>query len=212
LVGSHFDRKVADRDIRDYRRNGPHKSTTKMVQALIAAGVSGATVLDVGAGIGAVSHELLARGAASATLLDASPAYEEAARSEAERRGHAERLEIRHGDAVELASQLPSADIVALDRVICCYPDMEKLVAATAQRAGRLYGAVYPRDSWWVRLMFAFENGVQRLQRSDFRAYMHSPGTIDAAVRRQGLRLRAFHRGPVWISAVYERGPATTAS
>lgn len=204
-IASHFDSRIAERDLERYRRSGPDKSTQRLVNAITSVGVSGATVLDVGAGIGVVAHELLASGAATATLVDASPAYGEVARSEAERRGYAKRVEFRLGDFVGLADDLPPADVVTLDRVICCYPDMERLVGASVRRTRRLYGAVYPRDSWWVRLMIAIENARRRIKGDDFRAFVHAPRSIDAAIRQHGFSPRTAHRGAVWITAVYER-------
>ncbi len=42
------------------------------------------------------------------------------------------------GDFVEVAGSIQPADIVTLDRVICCYPDVERLVGLSSQRATRL--------------------------------------------------------------------------
>ena len=77
--------------------------------------------------------------------MEASAAYLAAAREETARRGHTDRLKAHHGDFVALAPEIPSADIVTLDRVICCYRDMPALVAQSAARARKLYGVVYPR-------------------------------------------------------------------
>ena len=45
-----------------------------------------------------------------------------------------------------MSDEIEAADVVTLDRVICCYPDMEALVGRSAERALRLYGLVHPRD------------------------------------------------------------------
>ncbi len=211
-IASHFDHHMAERDLQRYRSNGADKSTKRLVDAITSAGVSDATVLDIGAGIGVVAHELLAGGARRVTLVDASPAYVDAARSEAERRGHADRVEFRHGDFVAVADQVPTADVVTLDRVICCYPDMEGLVAASVPRARRLYGVVYPRDSWWVRLMIVIQNAMRRTKGNEFRTFVHSPRAIDVAIRTQGFMPRSIQRSAVWITALYERQTKNLAS
>lgn len=163
-------------------------------------------MLDVGGGIGIIHHELLRAAVAdTATHVDASSSYLEAARSEAQRRGHDGRVRFMHGDFVDLAPELDAADIVTLDRVICCYPDMERLVGLSAGRARRLYGVVYPRDTWWLRLSFPLPNLWFRLRRSGFRVYLHNPTHIDAVIRAQGLE-PAFHATTlVWEVAVYKR-------
>jgi len=209
-IDATFDRRVAERDLRRYRRKGPNRSTRALVAAIREAGVAEASVLDVGGGVGAVTHELLAGGAARATLVDASASYLAAAREEAERRQTAARVDLRQGDFVALAAEVPPADVVTLDRVICCYPDMESLVAASAGRARRLYGAVYPRDGWWMRLASSAVNLACRLRGTAFRGYVFPNAAIDAAVRRAGLMPRSRRRGLVWVVALYER--AATSS
>jgi len=83
---------------------------------------------------------------------------------------------------------------VTLDRVICCYPDMEQLVAHAAEKARHVLGAVYPREVWWVRLGGVVMNGLMRLKRCPFRTFLHSPVAIEATLRQHGLERVAFGR------------------
>lgn len=196
---------TAAADLWRYRRFGPLPATRALLGALRRAGVGGATLLDVGGGVGTIHHELLAAGASRAVHVDASAAYLDAAREEARRRRHDGRVEFRHGDFVELAPDVAPADVVTLDRVICCYPDMERLVGRAAERASRLLGLVFPREAWWMRPLFPAANGWFRLRRCPFRIFLHSGEAIDAAVRAGGLR-RVFHRySGMWQVAVYAR-------
>ncbi|HEX5012825.1 MAG TPA: methyltransferase domain-containing protein [Candidatus Limnocylindrales bacterium] len=162
-------------------------------------------MLDIGAGVGAVHLELLDAGAAAAVDVDASPAYVEAARDEAARRGHDERVTYRVGDFVGLADGVAPADAVALDRVVCCYGDIAALVALSAERAGRRYGLVYPKDSWWIRSMAAIANGVSRLFRSRTRIHAHRTAAVDGLIRAAGLEPRFLRTTIFWQVAVYER-------
>jgi SAM-dependent methyltransferase len=200
-----FSATVAAADLKRYRKKGPDKTTRLLLDALAAQGVQDASVLDVGGGVGVVHHELLDRGARSAINVDAAPAYLRAAREEAERRGHAERVSFLEGDFVALAPTVAPADVVTLDRVICCYAHMEPLVAASAARARRLYGAVFPRDTWLLKGVFALSNVVRRIRGRGFRTYLHPPPAIDSVLRQQGLRLRSCRDTLVWRVAVYAR-------
>ena len=128
-----------------------------------------------------------------------------AAREEAERRGHGPRVEFVHGDFIDLASGIPAADVVTLDRVICCYPDMERLVGLSAQKARRLYGAVYPRDVRWIHIAIRVINLVQRIKRSPFRVFLHSPAAIDGVLRIAGLERHTVRRTPGWEVVIYGR-------
>jgi magnesium-protoporphyrin O-methyltransferase len=202
---STFNDRHAVKQLKRYRRSGPNKTTRMLLDALRAGGIRDASVLDVGAGIGIVHHELLAGGAHVAVHVDAALPHMRVAREEAARRGHAGRVTFIHGDFVALADGIPPADVVTLDRVICCYPDMERLVAASAAKAQRLYGAVFPRERWVMKVMLALENFVRRFRRNPFRAYVHPTAAIDAAARRQGLTPRFVLDTLLWRVAVYAR-------
>ena len=200
-----FDQETASEELDDYRRQGLAGTSRTLVEALVAAGVTGATLLDIGGGVGAVQHALLDAGAASAVHVDASSAYLQAAETEAEHRGLSDRIRFRHGDFVSLAAEVAPADVVTLDRVICCYHDMPALVEASAARAQRLYGLVYPRDAWWIRVGSRFANVFLWLQRTPFRIFVHPTNAVDAIVRRQGFHLQVHRRTWFWQVVVYER-------
>jgi 2-polyprenyl-3-methyl-5-hydroxy-6-metoxy-1,4-benzoquinol methylase len=202
---STFTERRATKQLKGYRKRGPDKTTRLLLDALRAAKIDAATVLDIGAGIGVVHHELLADGAQSAVHVDAAMPHIRLAREESARRGHAERVTFVYGDFVGIADTIAPADVVTLDRVICCYPDMEQLVATSAARAKRLYGAVFPRERWAVKRMAALGNFVWRLRGNPFRSYIHPTSAIDAAVRRQGFTLRSVRDTLVWRVAVYAR-------
>ncbi|MGE5249242.1 MAG: class I SAM-dependent methyltransferase [Bacteroidota bacterium] len=188
-----------------YRRRGPAKTTLMLIEALKQAGVSGSTLLDIGGGVGAVQHALLAAGVKTAIDVDASAAYLSVARAEAARRGLSHRIEHKHGNFVELAADVPAADIVTLDRVICCYDDMQRLVGSSSALARRLYGVVYPRDTWWIRLGLAIGNFFLRLRGSSFRAFAHPSGDIEALIAAKGLTRRFARRTFAWQVAVFDR-------
>src|SRR5918999_5048770 len=199
-----FGEKTARHDQRRYRKRGPSKPTRMLLRALEREGIEHATVLDIGGGVGAIQLELLDAGAERATSVEASGAYLRAAGDEAERRGHADRISYQAGDFVELADRVEPADVVTLDRVICCYPDMEALVGLSADRARRLYGVVYPQDRWWVALGIRVANLIMRLTRRAFRAHLHRTSAVDAVAREHGLTPKLSRRvGPIWQVALY---------
>ena len=204
-IESQFSRKFAERELRRFRKRGPVPTTRRLLDALASAGVADSTLLDVGGGIGAIHHELLDQGAREAVHVDASSGYLTVAKEETANRGHAGRVRLVGGDFVELADELPEADIVTLDRVICCYPDMQALVARSAAKARRLYGAVYPREAWWMRAAGSVMNLFMRIQRSAFRLFLHPPAAIDAVLRANGLERRSTQRTLLWEIVVYER-------
>jgi magnesium-protoporphyrin O-methyltransferase len=200
-----FNPRTARRDLRRYRRRGPLPSTRLLVEALRGQLAGDRTLLDVGGGVGAVQHELLKEGIAAAVQVDASRPYLEKSREEAERQGHADRVTYHHADYVELAPSLAPADVVTLDRVICCYPDLDRLVEASASKAKHLYGLVYPRERVPVRVMLTAGNAFFRLRRSAYRAYLHPEARVEEAVRRQGFRRTSHARTFLWNVVTYAR-------
>jgi SAM-dependent methyltransferase len=200
-----FDQRTALADLERYRRDGPDRTTGMLLDMIRALGVRGKSILDVGSGIGAIDHELLREGAGHAILADGSMPYQEAARQEARRRGHLDRIEFIDGDFVSRADRVDTADIVTLDRVICCYPDMEALVARSAAKARSLYGLVLPRDRALIRSGLRLLNLWYRARRSPYRAFAHPNDRVDAIVAAAGLRPTRQAHTFFWRVVLYER-------
>jgi SAM-dependent methyltransferase len=202
-----FDRKTAERDRDRYRRNGPDRTTRMLLDLLVPYRSAGSSVLDIGGGIGLIDRELLRAGAGHAVLVDGSAAYLDVARQEARRENVLDRIEFVEGDFVARATAIDPADIVTLDRVICCYPDADALVGLSSMRARTAYGLVLPRDRRLVRIAIRLENLWFRLQRKPYRAYAHSTSRVDEIAAANGLRPRSEGHTFFWRVAVYDRSP-----
>jgi magnesium-protoporphyrin O-methyltransferase len=201
----HFDPKVAAKDLREYRKDGPKKATQVLIDALIAENVSEMTLLDIGGGIGAVQHELLKAGAKSAINAEASSAYIETAKEEAERQGHAERITHLLGDFVDLAEDIPQCDIVTLDGVICCYHDAQGLVEKSIALAKSVLGVIYPHNKWWAKVLGALDNVKHRLKRSPFRFFVHPTEMVEEIVRKHGFERVFYQEMSMWQIVVWRR-------
>jgi SAM-dependent methyltransferase len=200
-----FDQKTADEDLARYRQDGPDRTTRMLLDMIRSVGLRDATILDVGAGIGVIDHELLEDVAEHAVLVDASPPAIDAARAEARRRGQLDRMEFVEGDFVARASDIDRAQIVTLDRVVCCYADVASLVRMSASRARVLYGMVLPRDRAIVRLGLRLLNVWFRIRGLNYRSYAHPNRVVDALVADAGLRPRMEDRTFAWRVVLYDR-------
>jgi magnesium-protoporphyrin O-methyltransferase len=181
------------------------RSTRLLLDAIKPALTPDSTLLDIGGGVGAIHHELLDAGAVSAVHVDASPAYIDAASEEATRRRHLEGVEFVQGDFVTLAPDITPAEVVTLDRVICCYPDMPALVGAAADKAQRILGAVYPPNTWWMRIGARCVNYIMRLRESEFRVFVHPTDAIESVLREHGLDRATRKRMLLWEIATFTR-------
>jgi len=204
FFGQRFARRVARR----YRKRGLDKTARQMVEFLEQRGVEGATVLEIGGGIGEIELELLQRGAARALNLELSPAYDEEARRLQDEAGLAGRMERRLHDLAADPDAVEPADVVVLHRVVCCYPDYERLLGAAADHARRLLVFSYPRRNAVSRLFVRVQNLAFRLVRKEFRTFVHPPAAMLAVLADRGLRPTFRHQPAVWQVAGLERqGP-----
>ena len=205
ITDNTFGEDDARQGLKSYHRRGPAAQTREILKAVRSVGLKDATLLDIGGGIGAIHHELLDGTARKATHVDASAAYLRAAEAEAARRGHADRVNFLHADFTEVASEIPPADIVTLDRVVCCYPDFHSLLTAAASRSRRLLALTYPRETWYMRLGLKSMNFIQRLRRDPFRVFLHPVEEMDALLKNVGMRRLSVRHLFVWEAALYTR-------
>jgi magnesium-protoporphyrin O-methyltransferase len=200
-----FDEKRAREDLAQYRTKGP-KATARLLLAGIAkAGQPQGRLLDIGSGVGALTFELLERGLSEAVGVDLSSAYVAASSAEAVRRGQVDSVRFVHGDFVEIASQFLPADVVALDRVVCCYPEYERLLDESTRLATRCLALSYPRDVWYVRTWIGLQNLTRRLTRNPFRTFVHSASAVEHVIGRAGFGLVSRSCTRTWCADVYRR-------
>lgn len=205
IASKQFDRRVAERELRRYRRRGPDAATRVLLNAVQARSLPPTpTLMDVGGGVGAIHHVLLERGFGQALHFDASDSYLAVAAAEAERIGHASRVRFEAGD-FSSASALPDVDVVTLHRVVCCDRNGPELLRIAAAHARQLVAFSYPRPRWITRGVLAGINAFKRLTGDPFRVYLHEPSTLAASLEREGMR-RAWSGGTfVWSVEVFER-------
>jgi hypothetical protein len=140
--------------------------------------------------------------------VEASPAYLEVARREVGSQYGSRPTQFILGDFAVIAGTLPEADVVTLDRVVCCYPDAEALLRQAAGRARQLLAFTYPRDRWYVRTLIMLENLRRRLTGNRFRAFVHSPPRMAAVLETAGFVRHAHRDTFVWTLDLYRRGSA----
>ena len=200
-----FSEAEARSELKNYRRRGPANQTNLILEAIRSLGLKNADLLDIGGGIGAIHHELLEDVAREATHVDASSAYLKEAKEEAVRRGHRERVHFIHADFTDVAPELPGADIVTLDRVVCCYPDFRRLLKAAADHSRRALAFTYPRETWFLRIGFRIMNFFQGLRKDSFRIFLHPVTEMDSLLKREGFERVSLRHLFVWEMALYQR-------
>jgi len=200
-----FSEKNAAGEAKRYRRKGLDGTSKRIFDVISHGDLEGKTLLEVGGGIGAIEIELLKAGMAKAVNVELTPTYEAAAAELLVEDGLTDRVERRVMDFADAGSAVDTADVVVMNRVICCYPDMPKLAGAAAERARGLLVMSFPNRRWWTRLGLTLANFGFRVVRMEFRVFLHPPARIVAAVEERGLKIKHSQVGLLWQVVALER-------
>ncbi len=206
-----FSERNARAEAKRYRRKGLDPTSSQIIDLVRQRGLAGSTVLEIGGGIGSLQLELLKAGAARATGIELTPTYEDVAAELIDEAELGDRVERRLMDFAATPDQVAAADVVIMNRVICCYPDMPRLVGAAADHAQDLLVLSYPRETWWTRIGLRLGNLALRLARREFQIYLHSPKSVVATSEQHGLSTLFDYKGRFWTVAAFSRSTAEAA-
>lgn len=205
-IETRFNQEYVAKKLQRYHEKGPKESTRILIEVLTETLDNDMTLLDIGSGIGDIQHALLGEGVKESFNCEASSAFIDACKQEAERQGNANRITHIKGDFVDIVDSIPAADIVTLDRVICCYHDMPDLVNKSLSKAQKLYGIVIPIDKWWVKLGISIYYNLRFLiQRNPFRVFIHPNEAVETLIYNYGFRNIFSQVKGTWQISVYEK-------
>jgi 2-polyprenyl-3-methyl-5-hydroxy-6-metoxy-1,4-benzoquinol methylase len=200
-----FSEKSARAEARRYRKKGLDGTSKQIFDFLKLQGVEGRSVLEVGGGIGALQIELLKAGATRAVSVELTPTYEEEAVALLREAGLSDRVERKIMDFATAGAAVQSADIVIMNRVICCYPDMPRLAGAASDHAREMLVMSFPRRTLWMRAGLGLANLMFRAMRREFQIFLHPPRRILATSQEHGLRTVLDDSGFLWTVAALRR-------
>jgi hypothetical protein len=200
-----FKPRLARRSLQRYRTKGLGDLERRMVASASTGGLTRARVLEIGGGIGTIQSELLASGAERGEIVELVSSYEPYARELAREKGLEERSSFRVADVLEHPGSVERADIVVLNRVVCCSSEGVRLTGVAARLTERTLVLSFPRDRLLVRTGLRLVNGWLRLMRRTFRVFLHPPAALFAAAEAEGLRLAEREHGKLWEFAALRR-------
>lgn len=188
-----------------FRLFGFERTQRQLIRGIRAGGIEGATLLEVGCGPGYLHLALLGLGASQATGVDLSAGMLATARAGAKAEGLADRTVYVQGDFTQIADEIPEADVVVLDKVICCYPDWGSLVDRSLLKTRHLYAFTIPRDRALTRAgLKAMRWGLRGIG-CCYQPFIHDVAQIDARILAGGFR-RAYEALTAgWLTRVYAR-------
>ena len=194
-----FNARFARRLARAYRRDGLTSSARLVLDFATTVGLDGASILEIGGGIGDIQLEALKRGAVKTTNVELSSAYESEARRLLDEAGLSDRVTRVLGvDLAGTPDAVEPADIVVLHRVVCCYPHYERLLNAAASRGRRAVVFSHPPRNLATRVSARAMNAVFSLTGNPYRSFAHSPDAMIAVLRGRGFEPRYHQRSGPW--------------
>jgi magnesium-protoporphyrin O-methyltransferase len=199
-----FGERSARRDAARYRRKGADPMARSLARRAAARGLAGTSVLEIGGGVGQVALELLKLGAGTGEVIELLPGYERHVRALAAESGLGDRVSFRTVDLVAEPAAASPADLVVLNKVVCCTPDGIELAGVAASLARRTLVLSHPRQVWWVKASFGLVNLYLRVRRRRFRVFVHSARELEAAVAAKGLVRASERTGPLFRIVAFE--------
>ncbi len=190
-----------------YKESGLTKSSEILLGYLNEEGLAGKTILDLGCGTGSFSVEALKAGAAQCVGVDLSPEMIRNASELTAKTGFSDKAKFVVGDAANL--QHPVSDAVVLDKVICCYPEVNALLKSASASSSKMLGFVVPRDEGIVkgplRLGVGLFNLVEKLRKRKAPMYLHSLKKIDGLLEASGFVQKRKTPSRFWLVFLYTR-------
>ena len=186
-----------------YNLRGLGKSQQFFVNSLNRLGIANTQLIEIGCGVGALHQTLLLQGAGFAVGVDLADNMLKQAQIAADKNHLSACTRYMQGDFVQIVDSIEPADIMLMDKVVCCYPDADSLLKTALSRTRRILAITYPRNKWWVRAAVAVEAFFLKLSGSSFRSYVHSPLLISHIIQCEGYVLESEYQDSAWISQIW---------
>jgi magnesium-protoporphyrin O-methyltransferase len=191
--------------VRKFKNKGLERVQELLLQGIRTEQVRDKEILDIGCGVGAVHLTLLKEGAARATGVDISDEMIRQARRFSTELGVEERAEYVVGDFVEVRETIRKSDVTVLDKLVCCYEEVESLVKESTAKTKTLYALSHPRQNFYTELTFKTHIALARLFRWKFRPFWHNWHKLNETIQSLGFELVYSNATPMWQVLVFRR-------
>ena len=186
-----------------FAKKGLGTSQQQLINGIKQANFQDKTLLEIGCGVGHFHQLMLEQGARSAVGVELASKMLAEAKDWARQRGLSDKTQYIEGDFISIAEILESADIVIMDKVVCCYPDADSLIHRSLEKCQSIYALTYPRKVWYTRLGTQILALLMKLLGSDFRPYVHDPEQIENWISEQGYKKLMQNQTSIWLTQVY---------
>ncbi len=195
----------AKRYLKEFKKKGLGKEQKYLIEGIASQGIAGKTVLEIGCGVGGLHLSLLKQGAVFATGIDISEGMIAGAKELSKELNLVEKTQYHVGDVIQLNKAISDADIVVLDKVVCCYEDVFKLLSISGNRTKQTYAFSYPNPNILVQISFKGLIALRTLFRGKFRPYWHDWSALIKTLETQGFKQTYTNNTLLWNVCVLTR-------
>jgi 2-polyprenyl-3-methyl-5-hydroxy-6-metoxy-1,4-benzoquinol methylase len=188
-----------------FRRGGLEPVQKYLLEGIRLQPVRGSSVLDIGCGVGSLHLTLLKEGANRSVGVDMSEGMLKEAKRFAQEFGLSEKTEFIAGDFTQISSAIPESDITVLDKVVCCYENVERLVRTSTEKTGQTYAFSHPRENLLMKTLFKGHMTLARIFRWSFHPFWHKWDELQSLVLSSGFELVYENATISWQVLVFKR-------
>lgn len=190
---------------KDYKKKGLAKEQRFLLEGIKKESIQSRTILDIGCGVGALHHALLREGAARSVGIDIADGMVRQAEQFARQFNLHDRAEYRTGDFVQLAGTIEKSDVTMLDKVVCCYENIEGLLEASTEKTKRILALTHPKENFLMQVAFKTQIALAKLFRWKFRPFWHDWVVMKAAIIARGFEPVYENSTIAWQVLVFRR-------
>ncbi|MFI5252087.1 MAG: class I SAM-dependent methyltransferase [Bacteroidota bacterium] len=188
-----------------FRIKGLSKEQRLLLEGIEISSVIEKSILEIGCGVGGFHHTLIKHGASSAFGVDISDGMINAAKQLSKELGIEGKSQYLVGDYLVLEPGIPPADILVMDKVVCCYENLNPLIEKSIKKTKNIYALSFPRPAWYINMIFSGIKLIAKALRGEFYPYIHDWTKMVADIKRHGFIERYKSSTFIWSVIVFQR-------
>ena len=188
-----------------FRKKGLAGEQRLLEEGILKSAPAGSSILEIGCGVGGLHHTLLKKGLGSAVGIDISEGMIAAAKELSAELGLEVRTSYLLGDFVEMYGRIEAADVTILDKVVCCYENVDELLKQSLSKTRRVYALSFPKSNLLIKLVFHVPITIGKILGWSFHPYWHDWNAIKQRIEDHGFKPKFHDRTFVWDVHVFER-------
>lgn len=190
---------------KQYKKRGLAKEQRFLLEGIKKEPIQSRTILDIGCGVGALHHVLLREGAARSIGVDIADGMVRQAEQFSREFNLQDRTEYRTGDFVRLADSIGESDVTMLDKVVCCYENLEGLLETSTKKTRHILALTHPRENLLLKVVFQTQIALAKLFRWKFRPFWHDWVVMKASIIARGFEPIYENSTIAWQVVVFRR-------